>query len=134
MLLKTDPEVKDLLEKAKTVAVVGWSPKPDRPSHEVAAALKTAGFEIYPVNPTVKEDGVYASLADVPVKIDVVDVFRRAEDVPEVVEEAIRVGAKAVWIQLGIVNEAAATRAAESGLDVVMDKCMKVEVMRLLGK
>jgi hypothetical protein len=134
MPLRTDAEIKALLENTKTIAVVGWANKPDRPSHGVAAALKNAGYEIYPVNPTIAstpEQPVYASLADVPVKIDVVDVFRRPEDVPAVVEQAIAVGAKAIWMQLGIVNEEAARQAEAAGLAVVMNKCMKVEHHRL---
>ncbi len=136
MPLTTDSEIKQLLQGAKTIAVVGYSNKPDRPSYEVAQALKHMGFEVYPVNPTLQstpEQPVYAKLSDIPVKIDVVDVFRRAEDVPEVVEAAIAAGAKALWMQLGIVNEAAAQRAESAGLRVVMNHCMKVEGHRLLG-
>ncbi len=135
MPLTADQDLKRLLEQAKTVAVVGYSNKPDRPSNEVAKALQAAGYAVYPVNPTLQStetERIYASLADIPVPIDVVDIFRRAEDVPEVVEAAIAVGAKAVWMQLGIVNEAAARRAEEAGLAVVMDHCMKVERRRLL--
>ncbi|MFQ3535048.1 MAG: CoA-binding protein [Aggregatilineales bacterium] len=135
MRLTTDEEIRQLLQETQHVAVVGWSPKPDRPSHEVAAHLKAHGYTIYPVNPTAQstpEQPVFANLADISVPIDVVDVFRRAEDVPEVVEAAIAVGAKAIWIQLGIVNEEAAQRASQAGLKVVMDRCMKVELERLL--
>jgi predicted CoA-binding protein len=117
------------------VAVVGYSNKPDRPSHEVTEALKAAGYDVYPVNPTLpstETERIYATLNDIPALIDIVDIFRRPEDVPEVVEAAIAVGAKAVWMQLGIVNEAAAKRAEEAGLTVVMDRCMKVERRRLL--
>lgn len=135
MPLTEDRDIKRLLEQAKTVAVVGYSNKPNRPSRDVAEALKQAGYTVYPVNPTLQstdEERIYAGLADIPVPIDVVDIFRRPEDVPEVVEAAIAVGAKAVWMQLGIVNEAAARRAEEAGLTVVMDRCMKVERRRLL--
>lgn len=135
MRLTTDEEIRQLLQEAQHVAVVGWSPKPDRPSHEVAAYLKAHGYTIYPVNPTAQgtpEQPVFANLSDIQVPIDVVDVFRRAEDVPEVVEAAIAAGAKAIWIQLGIVNEEAAQRASEAGLKVVMDRCMKIELERLL--
>ncbi len=135
MRLTTDEAIRQLLEETQTVAVVGWSPKPDRPSHEVAAYMQKHGYTIYPVNPTVQasaEQPVFADLADIQVPIDVVDVFRRAEDVPEVVEAAIAIGAKAIWIQLGIINEEAAQRASEAGLKVVMDRCMKVEIQRLL--
>lgn len=135
MRLTTDEEIRQLLQEAQHVAVVGWSPKPDRPSHEVAAYLKAHGYTIYPVNPTAQgtpEQPVFANLSDIQVPIDVVDVFRRAEDVPEVVEAAIAAGAKAIWIQLGIVNEEAAQRASEAGLKVVMDRCMKIELERLM--
>lgn len=135
MILTTDAEIRELLEASKTVAVVGYSNKSDRPSNEVAHALIRAGYEVYAVNPTIKTPDdltIYPTLADVPVKIDIVDVFRRAEDVPEVVEAAIAVGAKAVWMQLGIVNEEAAKRASEAGLKVVMDHCLKVEHRRLM--
>jgi predicted CoA-binding protein len=97
--------------------------------------IRRAPATMLPVNPTVEstpEQPVYSSLAEVPAPIDIVDIFRRAEAVPEVVEEAIRVGAKAVWMQLGIVNEAAALRAEAAGLKVVMDRCIKVEARRLL--
>ncbi|PJF32092.1 MAG: CoA-binding protein [Candidatus Thermofonsia Clade 1 bacterium] len=135
MRLTTDEEIRQLLQESQHVAVVGWSPKPDRPSHDVAAYLKAHGYTIYPINPTAQstpEQPVFANLSDVQVPIDVVDVFRRAEDVPEVVEAAIAAGAKAIWIQLGIVNEEAAQRASEAGLKVVMDRCMKIELERLL--
>ncbi|MEP7286256.1 MAG: CoA-binding protein [Chloroflexota bacterium] len=137
MTLMQDVDIKHLLETAKTVAVVGYSDKPDRPSNDVARALKAAGYEIYPVNPMLQSDNgqkVYASLAEIPVPIDVVDIFRRPEDVPPVVEDAIATGAKAVWMQLGISNDAAAERAEEAGLQVVMNRCMKVENRRLLGR
>lgn len=136
MTLTQDSDIKRLLEKSQTVAVVGYSDKADRPSYEVAETLKAAGFDVYPVNPTLQStEGarIYASLADIPVPIDIVDVFRRSDAVPQVVEEAIRVGAKAVWMQLGIVNEEAARRAESAGLQVVMDHCMRVETNRLLG-
>ncbi len=135
MRLTTDEEIRQLLQETQHVAVVGWSPKPDRPSHQVAAYLKAHGYTIYPVNPTAQgtpEQPVFANLADISAPIDVVDVFRRAEEVPEVVEAAVAAGAKAIWIQLGIVNEEAAQRASQAGLKVVMDRCMKVELERLL--
>ncbi|MBE2192827.1 MAG: CoA-binding protein [Anaerolinea sp.] len=137
MTLQSDADLRQLLQETKTIAVVGWSNRPDRPSNEVAAYLKAAGYDIYPVNPILKstpEQTVYGSLAEVPVKIDVVDIFRRAEDVPEVVAEAIKVGAKAVWIQLGIINESAAAEAESAGLKAVMDRCMKIEHQRLVSQ
>jgi predicted CoA-binding protein len=137
MPLTQDSDIKQLLENTKTVAVVGYSNKPDRPSNEIANALKTRGFEVYPVNPILAgktDERIYSTLADIPVPIDVVDVFRRPEEVPEVVGDAIAIGAKAVWMQLGIVNDEAAKRAEDAGLQVVMDHCMKVESGRLLHR
>ena len=119
-----------ILNEARTVAVVGLSSRPDRPSYGVAKYLKSAGFRIIPVNPEETEvlgERAYAKLEDVPEKIDVVDVFRRPEFVPEIVDSAIRVGAKAVWMQQGVVNEPAAERARQAGLAVVMDRCMLKE-------
>src|SRR5690349_6141995 len=135
MPVTRDEDIRRILEQTKTVAVVGYSNKPDRASNEVAHALERFGYAIYPVNPTLSstpERRIYASLADVPVPIDIVDVFRRAEDVPPVVEAAIAVNAKVVWMQLGIVNEEAARRAEEAGLTVVMDHCLKVDHMLLM--
>jgi predicted CoA-binding protein len=120
-------EIRDILQSARTVAVVGLSDKPHRPSHGVAAYLQAHGYRIIPVNPAVREvlgEKAYARLEDVPEKIDVVDVFRRPEHVPEVVDAAIAVGAKVVWLQDGVVHEAAAAKARAAGLRVVMDKCM----------
>ena len=123
-------EVREILETARTVAVVGLSDKPDRDSYHVAAYLQRAGYRIIPVNPMVKEvlgEKAYARLRDVPGRIDVVDVFRKAEAVPEIVEDAIAVGAKAVWMQEGVVHNAAADKARAAGLTVVMDRCLLKE-------
>ncbi len=123
----TPAEVREILTTAKTVAVVGLSDKPERDSHRVAAYLKRAGYRVIPVNPAVSEvlgERSYPSLRDVPEKIDVVDVFRKAEAVPAIVEDAIAVGAKTVWMQDGIVHNEAAERARAAGLKVVMSKCM----------
>lgn len=124
-----------LLRAARTIAVVGISPRPDRASHEVAAYLVDAGYTVYLVNPTVEEEilgrPVYDAIAALPERIDIVDIFRRPDDVPPVVEDAIAAGAGAVWMQLGITNEAAAARARGAGLAVVMDRCTKVEHARL---
>jgi predicted CoA-binding protein len=114
----------------KTIAVVGLSSDPQSPSHGVAAYLQGHGYHIIPVNPREQEvlgERAYPSLRDVPQPVDVVDIFRRAEAVPGIVEDAIAVGAPMVWMQLGIVNEAAAQRAHAAGLNVVMDHCMRVE-------
>jgi predicted CoA-binding protein len=114
----------------KTIAVVGLSSNPQSPSYEVAAYLQGQGYHIIPVNPTEQEvlgERAYPSLRDVPVPVDVVDIFRRADAVPGIVEDAIAVGAPTVWMQLGIVNEAAAQRAHDAGLNVVMNHCMHIE-------
>ncbi|GGP28265.1 CoA-binding protein [Silvimonas amylolytica] len=130
----SDDEVRALLKDVKRIAVVGLSPKPDRPSFGVSQVMQRAGYQIVPVRPMVTEvlgEPAYATLKDVPGKVDLVNVFRRAEEIDAVVDDAIAIGAPAIWIQLGIVNEAAAERARAAGLVVVMDKCIKIEYMRL---
>ena len=127
--------VRDILEESKVIAVVGLSPKPERDSHEVAKYLQDQGYRIVPVNPradTILGEKSYPDLASIPEKVDVVDIFRRSDDVPPVVDQAIDIGAKAVWMQLGIVNEVAAAKAREAGLGVVMDRCMLVEHRNLV--
>ncbi len=122
--------IEQILQGSKTVAVVGLSPRPERDSHEVAHYLKEHGYRIIPVNPTATEilgERCYPSLSAVPEPVDIVDIFRRPEDVPPIVEEAIQKGARVVWMQLGIVHEEAANKAKAHGLDVVMDRCTKVE-------
>ncbi len=129
--------IAEILRESRTVAVVGLSDKPERPSYGVAGYLAAHGYTIIPVNPMIKEwNGIkaYPSLSDIPIKVDVVDIFRRSEDVPPVVDEAIKIGAKAVWMQLGIVNEEAAEKARKAGLSVVMDRCMKIEHAKLKGE
>jgi predicted CoA-binding protein len=128
-------EIRDVLRSARTIAVVGLSDRPDRPSYGVAAYLQAHGYRIIPVNPAVREvlgEKAYARLEDVREKIDVVDVFRRPEHVPEVVDAAIAVGAKVVWMQDGVVHEEAAARARAAGLRVVMDRCMLRDHQNLL--
>ncbi|NJC97052.1 MAG: CoA-binding protein [Anaerolineales bacterium] len=120
--------MKEILLTARTVASVGLSSNPDKPSYGVVSYLKQQGYRIIPVNPTAAEimgEKAYPSLSDIPEKVDVVQVFRKSEDVPPVVEEAIKIGAKVVWMQEGIVNEEAAQKAEEAGLQVVMDACMR---------
>ncbi len=120
----------------KTIAVVGLSPRPDRPSYQVAEYLKDAGYRIVPVNPAVEEvlgEKSYPDLKSVPESIDVVDVFRRPSDVMPVVEDAIEAGAAYVWMQEGIVNEEAAEKAKAAGIPVVMDLCIKKEHESRLG-
>ncbi|GAC1621275.1 MAG: CoA-binding protein [Candidatus Acidiferrum sp.] len=128
----TDP-ILEILLKAKTIAVVGLSSNPARASHEVSAYMQAAGYRIIPVNPNEQEvlgEKSYARLEDVPGKIDIVDVFRRAEDVPPVVESAIRIGAGVIWMQLGIEHAEAAEKARAAGLTVIEDKCILVEHRR----
>jgi predicted CoA-binding protein len=123
-----------ILKSSRAVAVVGLSSKPERPSHKVASYLKEQGYKIIPVNPSEKEilgETCYPDLASVPESIDVVDIFRPSNKVLPIVEEAIRIGAKAVWMQEGVINEEAAARAREAGLMVVMDKCMFKEHQKL---
>jgi predicted CoA-binding protein len=122
-------DIDDILEM-KRVAVVGLSSDPSRPSYDVARYLQRQGYTIIPVNPKETEvlgEKSYPTLSDIPEPPDVVDVFRRPEYVGEIVDEAIKVGAKAVWLQLGVTNEEAARTAREAGLLVVMDRCMKIE-------
>ncbi len=124
----------DILRKYRTIAVVGLSSRPDRPSYGVARYLQQQGYRIIPVNPREREvlgEKAYPDLCSVPEPVEVVDIFRRPRNVPRVVAEAIAIGAKAVWMQLGIVHEAAARRAREAGLAVVMDRCMAVEHRKL---
>ncbi len=124
---KTLEELRSILLMTKTIAVVGLSDKPDRPAHTIPAYLQEQGYRIIPVNPKLSDalgEKAYPSLLDVPVPVDVVEIFRRAEDVPPIVEDAIKIGAKVVWMQTGIVNEEAAARAEAAGLTVVMDTCM----------
>jgi predicted CoA-binding protein len=130
-------EIRDILTASKTVAVVGLSDNPDRASYYVAAYLQTHGYRIIPINPAVAEvlgERSYPGLRDVPVPIDLVDIFRKPDAVPEVVDDAIAVGARAVWMQEGIVHEAAAAKARAAGLKVVMDRCTLKEHVRLMAE
>ena len=132
----TDHELKSILESSKTIAVVGLSDKPDRDSYRVAEYLQEHGYRIIPVNPAVAEvlgQRSYASVADIPEPVDVVDIFRKPDAVGPIVQEAIAAGARVVWLQLGVVNESAAAAARAAGLQVVMDRCMKIEHRRLFG-
>ncbi|HEY1181838.1 MAG TPA: CoA-binding protein [Rhodocyclaceae bacterium] len=134
MLINSDADLKRLFETVRTIAVVGCSPKPERPGHYVAKYLQDLGYRVIPVNPGQTEilgEKCYASLRDIPEPVDMVDCFRRAEDIPPVVEDAIAIGAKFVWMQLGIVNDAAAQRAIDAGIEVVMDRCPKIDYPRL---
>jgi len=131
-----DQMLKDILQSTKTIAVVGLSSNPEKDSYQIASYLKEQGYRIIPVNPTTSEvlgEKAYPDLQSVPEKIDVVQVFRKSEDVPPIVDEAIKVGAKVVWMQEGIVNWEAADKARAAGLQVVMDTCMRVTHRRLIG-
>jgi hypothetical protein len=130
MRIEHRTDLRELLAKSKVIAVVGYSDKPYRTSYRIGQYLRDAGYKVYPVNPTISEiDGqpCYPNLAAVPEPIDIVDVFRRSEYLAEVVDEAIAVGAKAVWAQLGVVDEKAAKKADKAGLGVVMDRCIMVD-------
>ena len=127
--------IPELLQEAKTIAVVGLSNKRMRPSYGVSEYMKRQGYRIIPVNPTETEvfgERAYASLDEVPEPVDIVNVFRRSEFVPPVVDAAIRIGAKAVWLQEGIINEAAADKARAAGLEVIQDRCILKEHRRYL--
>ena len=126
-----------ILNEYRNVAVVGLSPNPERPSHRIASYLAEQGYHVIPVNPNaprILDRTSYPDLSSIPETVEVVDIFRRSEEVMPIVEEAIKIGAKAVWMQEGIINEAAAARAREAGLLVVMDKCMFKEHQRLAQK
>jgi len=132
-----DEELKEILTHYKTVAVVGISPKEDRPSYSVASYLKSKGYRIVPVRPDgdiILGEKVYPNLHEIPeeIEVDVVDVFRKSEEVPPVADEAIRRGAKVLWMQEGVINKEAGKKAEKAGLKVVMDRCMKKEHERLL--
>jgi len=131
-----DPYLRDILTSVRTIAVVGASPRRERPSHRVMAYLQRRGYRAIPVNPnaagaTIDGETVYARLADVPEPIDMVDVFRRTEMASGVVDQAIAVGAKVVWMQLGARDDDAAARAEAQGLQVVMNRCPAIEIPRL---
>jgi predicted CoA-binding protein len=135
-VLAKDDNLRDLLRTSRVIALVGYSNKPDRDSYRVGKYLEAAGYTVYPVNPMVTEiDGKpsYASLDDVPESIDIVNVFRRPEHLQGVVKDAIQVGAKAVWAQLGVLDEAAAQTAEANGIPIVMNRCIKVDHNRLIG-
>src|SRR5690242_14765113 len=134
--LKND-DIGQLLQGARTIAVVGLSSSPLRASHGVAAYLQMKGYRIIPVNPTIPGvlgEKAYASLLDVPEKIDIVDIFRRAEYVPEIVEQAIQLHIPAIWMQEGVIHHEAAEKARRAGIFVVMDHCMLVEHRRRFGR
>ena len=134
-ILSTDAELRRLLEKAKSIAVVGISDSPDRPSYQVASYLRHAGYEIIPVNPNLQEwQGIHAypTVKAIGRKVDVVEVFRRPEALPGVIDDAIAAGAGLIWTQLGVVDDSATDRAVAAGIPVVIDRCMEIEHGRLI--
>ena len=136
MPLTSPEDIAELLRNARTIAMVGASDRPDRPSYGVMQFLQSHGYRVIPVNPQITGEHVHGEfvwreLAQIGEPIDIVDIFRRPQAAGEAVDQAIAVGAKAVWLQLGIVNEEAAQRAEAAGLKVVMDHCIKIEIMRL---
>ena len=129
-------EVTNLLTRTKVITIVGLSPKPDRPSHEVAQFLLARGYDIIPVNPACVEilgRPCYPDLAAVPRAVDMVDVFRKSEDVLPIAQDAIRIGAKSLWLQLGVINPQATVLAEAAGLIVVENLCIKIEYMQRFG-
>ena len=127
--------IRKVLRESKTIAVVGLSPKPNRPSHQVASYLMKAGYTIIPVNPgqdNILGQTCYPNLRDIPTPVDMVDIFRRQEEVVPIVNDAIGIGARFIWMQQGIVNEEAAEKAEAAGLEVIMDRCTKIDHMNLL--
>jgi len=129
-----DDDIRFALEETRTWAVVGCSPDPGRDSHRIAALLQRRGFRVIPVNPAEDEilgERCFASIRDIGEPVDVVDVFRRSEAAGEHVDEAIEIGARAVWLQLGVIDEAAAARARAAGLRVVMNRCPAIELPKL---
>ncbi len=136
MTVEDDAGLSSILKSARTVACVGVSSNPAKPSYGIFQYLAEAGYHMIPVNPTTPEimgRPTYGDVASIPEKVDVVQVFRKPEDVPAVVEDAIKAGAKVVWMQEGIVNQQAAQRAEQAGLQVVMDRCMMQTHQRLFG-
>ena len=128
--------VREVLANAKTIAVVGLSPNPMRPSHPVAQYMQRQGYRIVPVNPNETEilgETCYASLTDIPFPVDIVDVFRQPGAVPAIAEEAVKIGAQAIWLQLDVISPAGVAIAERGGLTVVMDLCIMVEHRRFFG-
>jgi len=136
MPLERDEDIRELLANTRTIAMVGASDRPDRPSNRVMKFLQGQGYRVIPVNPQITGEHIHGEyiwreLAQIGEPIDIVDIFRRPEAAGEAVDDAIAVGAKAVWMQLGVINEAAAARAEAAGLTVVMDRCPAIEIPRL---
>jgi hypothetical protein len=136
MPLTRDEDIRELLTNARTIAMVGASDRPNRPSYGVMKYLQDHGYRVIPVNPQIAGEHVHGEfvwteLAQIGVPIDIVDIFRRPEAAGDAVDQAIFIGAKAVWMQIGVINQEAAARAEDAGLKVVMDRCPKIEIARL---
>jgi len=136
MPLTRDDDIRELLANARTIAMVGASDRPDRPSNSVMKFLQDQGYRVIPVNPQITGEHIHGEyvwreLAQIGLPVDIVDIFRRPTAAGEAVDQAIAIGAKAVWMQLGVINQEAAARAEAAGLKVVMDHCPKIEIMRL---
>jgi len=132
----TGTEIKIILQEAKTIAIVGASDKPDRDSFKVMRFLIQCGYNVIPVNPAYKEiigKKCYPNLSEIPEHIDIVDIFRRSEDVKQIVLDAVAIKAKTIWMQLGVVNEEAGQMAVDAGINVVMDRCIKIEYTSLIA-
>ena len=130
----SDVTIRDVLASPRTIAVVGCSPSPDRDSHRIARLLQEKGHRVIPVNPGYQEilgEKCYSRLRDIPEHVEMVDIFRRSEHVAAIVDEAIAIGAEIIWMQLGVIDAAAASQAQEAGLTVVMDRCPAIEYRRL---
>ena len=135
--MPSEKQLELLLSESRTIAVVGMSPKSQRPSNSVAVYLIAQGYEVIPINPGHNQIlglTCYPELKAVPMRIDIVDIFRKPNEVEPIVDQAVEIGARAVWMQQGIINEEAANRALEAGLIAVMDRCIKVEHSRLLSQ
>ena len=132
--MSTDATLRHILETSQTIAMVGASSNPSKPSYEIMKGLLAAGFTVIPVNPTEVEvlgQRAYGSLEEIPDRVDIVNVFRRPEQTPEIADAAVKIGARVLWLQTGIVSEEAATRARAGGLEVVMDECIGGTTARL---
>ena len=131
--MSSRPDIRTILQETKTIALVGISHKPHRASHQVAKFLMEKGYTVIPVNPKYKEvlgETCYATLEDIPVAVDMVDCFRRSSEIVPIAESAIKIGAKVLWMQLDVINQEAAQLAEDAGLQVVMDRCPKIEYFK----
>ncbi|AGL01860.1 CoA-binding protein [Desulfoscipio gibsoniae] len=133
--IATDQQVREILQNSRTIAVVGLSHKTHRDSYQVAQYMQARGYRIIPVNPRIKTvlgETAYPDLLSVPEKVDIVNIFRRSDQVPPIVDEALKINSGAVWMQLGIINDEAAEKCSANGVPVIMNKCIKVEHAKLL--